>query len=37
MDYRARLIGATISAEKPPQGGCRVTCRIESDEDRDVT
>jgi signal transduction histidine kinase len=28
MDYRARVIGATIAMEKPGEGGCRVTCRI---------
>ncbi len=28
MDYRARVIGATIAMEKPEEGGCRVTCRI---------
>ena len=28
MHYRARLIGAQITMEHPPAGGCRVTCRL---------
>ena len=28
MNYRARVIGAEIEVAKPPQGGCRVTCRL---------
>lgn len=28
MDYRARVIGARISIEKPSAGGCQVTCRL---------
>ncbi len=28
MEYRARLIGARITIEKPEQGGCRVVCHL---------
>jgi PAS domain S-box-containing protein len=28
MDYRARLIGATITRDQPEQGGYRVTCSL---------
>jgi two-component system CheB/CheR fusion protein len=28
MDYRARVIGATLSVGKGPGGGCQVTCRV---------
>jgi len=28
MEYRARVIGATIDIEQPARGGCRVTCRL---------
>jgi len=28
MNYRARVIGAEIVMERPPQGGCRISCRL---------
>jgi len=28
MKYRARVIGAKISVERPEKGGCRITCRL---------
>ncbi len=28
MSYRARVIGATLDFSRPPEGGCRVTCRL---------
>jgi nitrate/nitrite-specific signal transduction histidine kinase len=28
MEYRARVIDAKITVEKPGQGGCRVTCTV---------
>lgn len=28
MEYRARVIGAQISVSQPPEGGCRVECRL---------
>lgn len=28
IEYRARVIGAQISIERPAEGGCRVTCRL---------
>jgi len=28
MNYRARVIGAEIVMERPPQGGCRISCQL---------
>lgn len=29
MEYRARVIGAMITMEQPPTGGCRISCRLD--------